>query len=129
MPCDDWWCEEVVEELWSCWVPQAVSLGDAAVSGGDAADDDVEKAELLFEPVDDVPSLCLTPPEPLPPGQPPPAAELVLPAPRELSMLTPGLMSRELLLPAQRPEPVVSWWCMNATPMAAAWATAAAAFW
>lgn len=110
MPCDDcgWRAEE---ELWSCWGPEE-SLGET--SAGDAADDDVEKAELLFEAVDDVPSLCLTPPEALaPPGQVP-AADIDV-----FSMFTPGLMSRELLL-AQRLEPVVSWWCMNATPIAAA---------
>lgn len=88
---------------------------------GDAAEDDVEKAELLFEAVDDVPSLCLTPPEALaPPGQVPAVTE-------ELSMFTPGLMSRELLL-LHKLDPAVSW-CMKATPIAAACATAAAAFW
>jgi hypothetical protein len=111
MPCDDCgWSEE--EELWSCWVPEE-SRGE--VSPGDAADDDVEKAELLFEAVDDVPSLCLTPPEAFaPPGQVPVAEAEVF------SIFTPGLMSSEPLLLAHRLEPVVSWWCMNATPMAAA---------
>ena len=73
--------------------------------------------------MDDVPSLCLTPPEALvPPGQVP-AADA-----EEFSMFTPGLMSSELLLLTQRLDAVGSWWCMNATPIAAAWATAAAAF-
>ena len=92
MPC----CWEPLR----CWELEE-SLGEAAASVGDAAEDDVEKAELLFEAVDEVPSLCLTPPEALaPPGHVPPAAAEVL------SMLTPGLMSRELLL--HRLEPAVS---------------------
>lgn len=78
-------------------------------------EDDVEKAELLLEAVDDVPSLCLTPADALPPPGQAPATETEL-----FSMFTPGLMSRELLLAPHRLDPVASWWCMKATPIAAA---------
>jgi len=66
----------------------------------------------------------LTPPEALvPPGKVPAAVA------EEFSMFTPVLMSIELLLLTQRLDAVGFWWCMNATLIAAAWATAAAAFW